>query len=249
MDRSVVVSGGGTGIGRAIARSFALDGHRVAIIGRRDDVLRAAAHEMSAEAGDPGPVRAYPADLTRVEDVEGAARAIVEDLGGVDVLVNNAGGVNRGPRSSLADVRDGWEDDLRSNVLTAVLLTTALAANLRRPGGRIVNISSIAALRGGGGSYSAAKAALIGWTFDLAVELGPDGITANVVAPGYTRDTEFFGDTMTPERHERLVGQTLLGREGALEDVTAAVRFLASEDAAYLTGQILQPNGGALFGR
>jgi 3-oxoacyl-[acyl-carrier protein] reductase len=247
MDRSVVVSGGGTGIGRAVAGSFVLDGDRVAILGRREDVLRTAADAMHAEGGER--VRPHAADLTRVEDVERVARAVVEDLGTIDVLVNNAGGVNRGPRSSLKEVRDGWDDDFRSNVMTAVLLTTALAPHLRRPGGRIVNVSSIAALRGGGGSYSAAKAALIGWTYDLAADLGPDGITANVVAPGYTRDTEFFGDTMTPERHERLVAQTVLGREGTPEDVTAAVRFLASQDAEYVTGQILQANGGALFGR
>jgi 3-oxoacyl-[acyl-carrier protein] reductase len=110
----------------------------------------------------------------------GIGRAIVDDLGTVDVLVNNAGGVNRGPRSSLEEVRDSWEGGFRTNVLTAVLLTTAIAPHLRRPGGRIVNVSSIAALRGGGGSYSAAKAAMIGWTFDLAAELGADGITANV---------------------------------------------------------------------
>jgi 3-oxoacyl-[acyl-carrier protein] reductase len=248
MERTVVVSGGGTGIGRAVARSFAGDGDRVAILGRREDVLRSAAGELNGATGVDR-VRPYPADLTLVEDVERAARAIVDDLGTIDVVVNNAGGVDRGPRRTLAEVRDGWDGDFRSNVLSAVLLTTALTPHLRRPGGRVVNISSIAALRGGGGSYSAAKAGLIGWTFDLAAELGPDGITANVVAPGYTIDTEFFGETMTPERHERLVRQTVVGREGTPEDVAATIRFLASEDAGYVTGQIIQPNGGALFGR
>jgi NAD(P)-dependent dehydrogenase (short-subunit alcohol dehydrogenase family) len=247
MDRRVVVSGGGTGIGRAIARSFARDGDRVAIIGRRADVLRAAASELTADAS--GRVGAYPADLTRVDDVERLAGELASDLGTIDVLVNNAGGVNRRARDNLTAIRDAWSDDFRSNVLTAVLLTSSLLPHLRRPGGRVVNLSSIAALRGGGGSYSAAKAAVIGWTYDLAAELGPDGITANVVAPGYTTGTEFFGDTMTPERHDRLVAQTLVGREATPEDVAATVRFLASEEAGHVTGQILQPNGGAVLGR
>ena len=83
----------------------------------------------------------------------------------------------------------------------------------------MINISSIAALRGGGDSYSAAKAALIGWTYQLAAILGPDGITANVVAPGYIQDTEFFGDTMTEERRQRLTSQTLVGRAGMPEEL------------------------------
>jgi len=109
-------------------------------------------------------------------------------------------------------------------------------------------VSSIAALRGGG-SYGAAKAARHGWAYALAGRLGRDGITVNVVAPGYVTGTEFFGDSMSEQRHETLVGQTLVGRPGEPDDIAAAVTYLASPAAGYVCGQILQVNGGSLLGR
>jgi 3-oxoacyl-[acyl-carrier protein] reductase len=181
MAKTIVVSGGGTGIGLAVARRFAHAGHAVTIIGRRKAVLDAAARELNDQTGRAA-VQVVAADLSQPDDVDHAAATIAPGSS-VDVIVNHAGGVGTAPGEGLASVAADWEGEFRRNVLTAVLLTSVLAPRLRRPGASIVNLSSIAALAGGGDAYSAAKAALIGWTLDLAVRLGPDGVRANAVVP------------------------------------------------------------------
>jgi len=167
----------------------------------------------------------------------------------VDVLVNNAGGVIRDTAEGLAGVFDEYRRTVELNLLSAMMLTRALWPGLRRPGARVVNISSIAAQRGGGEAYGAAKAGLIAWAAGLAKEGGPDGITVNTVAPGYVQDTEFFSPRGRSSRHDQLVAETLLGRAGTPADIAAAVHFLASEGASWITGQVLSVNGGALLGR
>lgn len=247
VERFAVVSGGGTGIGAAVARGLVDDGFDVLIVGRRAGVLDAAAERIGAEGGRPGAVRAVAADLTDPGQVD----LVVEAVGGrtVDAVVNNAGGYLGGDTGTLAGTAAHWRANLDANVLTAVLLTEALRPVLRRPGGRVVLLSSIAAQRGGGGAYSAAKAALHGWAYDLATQLGKEQITVNVVSPGYVADTEFFGDRMTPEGHAARVAATLVGRAGQPDDIAAAVRYLVSPTAGYVTGQVLGVNGGSVLGR
>lgn len=231
-----MISGGGTGIGASIAHALAKDGFEVAVIGRRPEPLRRIPDAT-----------AITADL---KDPDAVAR-VVAQLGDrpVDVLVNNAGGYVAGSGEGLASVARQWRDNFDTNVLTAVLLTEALLPRLRRPGGRVVLLSSIAAQRGGGGPYSAAKAALHGWVMDLAVQLGPEGATANVISPGYVAETEFFGDRMTPEGHRRRVEATLVGRAGTPEDIAQTVRWLVGPSSGYVTGQIIGVNGGSVLGR
>jgi 3-oxoacyl-[acyl-carrier protein] reductase len=134
-------------------------------------------------------------------------------------------------------------------VLTAVVLTEALMPRLKRPGGRVVFFSSIAAQRGGGGPYSAAKAALHGWALDLAVQLGPQGVTANVISPGFVEDTEFFGARMSPQGYATRVAATLVGRAGKPDEIAQAVRWLVGPSGGYVTGQIINVNGGSVLGR
>lgn len=252
--RTVVVSGGGTGIGRASAQAFASAGDQVVVLGRRAEALDDAAATIARSAPDAPPVVALTGDLTRVEDVERVAGEIATRWPEIDVLVHCAGGaVTNRPGWSpdgegLAATAETWLADWRLNVLTAVLLIDALEDSLSTPGGRVVLLSSIAAYRGSG-SYGSAKGALHPYVYHLSRELGPRGITANVVAPGYTVDTEFFGDQMTGARHRMLVDQTSTGRPGTPTDVAATILWLASPAACHVTGQVVQINGGAELGR
>jgi 3-oxoacyl-[acyl-carrier protein] reductase len=191
-------------------------------------------------------VQLHMVDLTDIRSIEALARELPREI---DVLVNNAGGATGGHDESLAGIARYIRASFEADFLSAALLTEAVRDSLRRPGGRVVSVSSIAALRGGGIAYASAKAAILGFTYTLASELGPDGITANAVAPGYITGTEFFGDSMTPERHERLVAQTLTKRPGTPDDVAAAILYLSSPEAGQVTAQVLQVNGGALPGR
>lgn len=236
MARNVVVTGGGTGIGRAVAASFAAAGDVVTIIGRRPEPLQAAAADVG-----PG-VRAVVCDATDPTQVE-ALRADLPDA--IDVLVLCAGGnsdFDRPAPDDLASLAASWRANLDANLLSAVLVTAAVSDRLAE-GGAVINIGSIAADKGAG-AYGAAKAGVASWNVALAAELGPRGVTANVVSPGYIADTEFFRDQLTDERRDALIAATSTGRAGLPTDIAGAVAFLASPAARQITGQVLPVNGG-----
>lgn len=234
MARHVLVTGGTNGIGFAIARRFHDQGDVVGVIGRDTARLKRA-----TEAG----LTALVADLSAPSDVETLTRQLGPS---VDVLVNCAGGNGSHDEpdgSGLARTANAWEMVLRQNLLSAVLMTAAVEERLR-PGGTVINIGSIGA-EYGAGPYGAAKAALASWNVDLAARLGPRGVTANVISPGYVEGTDFFHGGISPERRARLIDATATKRPGAPDDVASLATFLASDGARHITGQTLHVNGGA----
>lgn len=250
MGRRIIVTGGGTGIGRAIGARLLAGCEEMVLVGRRRGVLEDAADALRTLAGDGTEVTVAACDLAdpaQVGDLVGQLRAGPT----IDVLVANAGGnFGQAAGHDPADVARAWRADFEGNVLTAVLLTQALLPHLTRPGARVVAMSSIAALRGNG-SYGAAKAAVNAWVLSLATQVAPDGITVNAVAPGFVPDTPFWHDRLAadPAAYESRLRPIPMGRAGTVEEVAAAVDYLASADAGWTTGQILQVNGGTLLGR
>ncbi len=237
--RKAVVTGGSSGIGFAIARALLAAGDEVVIVGRDEDRLARAASELG--------VTTVVADVSRLADVARVASAVDR----VDTLVNCAGFLEPvAPDTPLDEAEAAWDRVVDANLKGAFLMTQALLPRFTGGSGRVINISSIAAVTGGSGSaalaYAAAKAGLIGLTYSQARGLAPRQITVNAVAPGFIAGTGFTG-SWSPERIDTIVGQTPLGRPGTGADVAAACVFLASPGASFITGQVLHVNGGWTF--
>ena len=230
--RTALVTGASRGIGRAIAVELAGAGASV-VVGYRTGGDEA--EEVARKTGG----RAVQAD---VSDPDGA-RSLVEEAGDVDVLVNNAGVTRDGLLARMDD--EDWRTVLETN-LTGVFYTcrAAVRGMMRRRAGAIVNVSSIVGVHGNPGqtNYSAAKAGMIGFTKSLARELGSRGVRANVVAPGYVKTA--LTDVLPDAAREAMLAATPLGRLGDPEDVARAVRFLCSDEAAFITGEVILVDGG-----
>jgi 3-oxoacyl-[acyl-carrier protein] reductase len=232
--RVALVTGGGKGIGAAICRALAAMGAKVHLNYRSD----AAPAEQLAHEIDGTAVRCDVTDGAAVE-------ALIKGIGRVDVLVNNAGAVRDKLLLRMTD--QDWDDIIATDLTAAFHTTKATLAGgmLRNRWGRIVNIASIVGITGNPGqaNYAAAKAGLIGFTKAIAKEVGSRGITVNAVAPGYVR-TELTGNSLTDEMVAELVKVTPLQREGTPDDVAAAVAFLCSPAAGFITAHTLVVDGG-----
>ena len=245
-ERVALVTGGSEGLGLGIARGLAREGAKVVMAARRQGPLNAARESLQREGLDATPVRG---DMTQAEDVRRVLRAAEAALGPVEILVNNVGGFPR--FTTLEDLPEAeWRATLETNLTSAYLCARAAVAGMKARGwGRIVNITSTAGrgfLYVTSPAYAAAKAGLQGFTRHLAAELAPFQITVNAVAAGIVL-TPRGQRMMTPELTTRRLTQIPLGRLGTLEDIAAAVCFLASPAAGYITGATLDVNGGSLM--
>ena len=242
--KSAVVTGGSRGIGRAIVLRLAQQGADVAFSYVANEV---AAKETAAEVERLGRrALAVQADVSRPESADALIKAALESLGKVDILVNNAG-VNRDDLIVRMSI-EAWRDVLETDLFGAFYCIKAVTRPmLKARAGRIVNITSVSGQAGqmGQANYSSAKAGLIGLTKATARELASRGITCNAVAPGFVA-TE-LANKLSQEWQDRIIAQTPLGRFGTPEEMANAVAFLASDEAAYITGQVLAVDGGLVM--
>jgi 3-oxoacyl-[acyl-carrier protein] reductase len=246
--RVIVITGGNSGMGRAMAEKFARNGDDVIAIGRDEKRLRETEQALAPS------VTCLQADVSKREEIAATVASIVERHSRIDALINAAGFSGDSIRANmpLEEAERAWDAVIDANLKGSFLMTVAVAPHLRRPGGRIIYISSIAAFTGGSraGStgYSASKAGVIGLTYGFARELSEQGITVNAIAPGFIANTGFTG-SWPEERVKGIVSQTPVGRAGQADDIAAAAFYLASPEASFVTGEVLNVNGGWLFGR
>ncbi len=243
-DRVALVTGASQGIGRAASLALARAGARVAAAARNAEKLAALLNEITAAGGQ---ALAVPMDVADAEQVKAGFKRALERFGKLDILVNNAG-ITRDALALRMKAED-WDAVLRTNLTGAHLCAQqALAAMLRQRYGRIINVTSMVAQTGNAGqaNYVAAKAGLIGLTKALAVEVASRSITVNAVAPGFISTP--MTDPLPQKLKDEMLARIPLGRLGTDADVAAAIVFLASEEAGYITGHVLDINGGMYLG-
>jgi 3-oxoacyl-[acyl-carrier protein] reductase len=239
-----LVTGASQGIGRACALELARGGGVVGVAARNLEKLEAVVGEITAAGGK---AKAYVVDIASEESIKACAKAVQSELGPVQILVNNAG-ITRDSLSLRMKLSD-FDDVLRANLTGAFLLTQAVISSMMKTRwGRVVNITSVVGETGAAGqvNYAASKAGLIGLTKSLAREFASRNITVNAVAPGFVQTA--MTDVLTEEQRAGILAQVPLGRYGRVEDIAAAVGFLCSDAAGYVTGHTLDVNGGMYMG-
>jgi 3-oxoacyl-[acyl-carrier protein] reductase len=242
--KSVIVTGGGGGIGRAIASLFAREGARVVIA----DLVRQAAERVSAEIKKrKGETFAFVADVTQKESVQQMVEGTLNRWGRIDILVNNAGGAIRKPVLEMEESE--WDQIVALNLKSVFLCSQAvLPAMMRQRSGKIVNISSIYGFTGSErrANYAAAKAGVVAFSKSLALEVAHAGISVNAIAPGLIA-TERVRGRYSDEEWKKRVSTFPMGRAGMPEEIARAALFLAQDDNTYMTGQTIHVNGGWLM--
>jgi len=239
-----LVTGASQGIGRACAMALAKTGAAVALAARSEDKLRDAVAEIEAEGGKAA---AFRLDVSSEEAIKSTVKEITAQLGKIDILVNNAG-ITR-DNLVLRMKRGDWDEVLATNLTAPFLLTQAvLGGMVKQRWGRVINISSVVAEMGNPGqaNYVSAKAGLVGLTRSVAREVASRNITVNAIAPGYI--TTAMTEALTEEQTKAVTDQVPMGRRGSEADVAHAVVFLASKEAGYITGHVLDVNGGLYMG-
>jgi 3-oxoacyl-[acyl-carrier protein] reductase len=242
--RVALVTGASQGIGRTCALRLAKEGATVAVAARNREKLNELVVEIGAAGGQAVP---FALDVADEEQVKSTLKAVLAGHGKIDILVNNAG-ITR-DQLVMRMKRADWDAVLQTNLTSAYLcIQQVIGSMLKQRWGRIINITSVFGQMGQAGqaNYAASKAGLIGLTMAIAREVGSRSITCNAVAPGFIETA--MTAVLSDEFKQTAVKQIPLGRVGSPEDVAAAVAFLASEDASYVTGHVLNVNGGMLMG-
>jgi 3-oxoacyl-[acyl-carrier protein] reductase len=243
-ERIALVTGASQGIGRACALELARAGATVALAARNEGKLAEAVAEIEAAGGKAA---AFALDIASEESIKSCAKAILDRFGKVEILVNNAGITRDG--LMLRMKRADWDDVLATNLTGAFLLTQSLlSAMLKNRWGRIINITSVVGRTGQAGqvNYAASKAGMIGLTRSMAREVASRGVTVNAVAPGYIETP--MTAVLDEKQRAAMMATIPLGRPGTDQEIAQAVAFLASEGAGYITGHVLDVNGGMFMG-